>query len=256
MLNPEKTDFLSVSEDGTVKLWSLRGLTPRNSSGAGDQKNGNIPSPFLRQNRYYDTMQNDQCIDRCTELASEDADDQLVSAAFSNNYGQSRKVATGSRRGKIKIYNMDEMKVVLEIPSSGSPASCLAFSFDDNLIIFTREWNILIYSTNDGSYLSQLCNQDRIDHLLVVPKIEDETHKIITVNQKVIITYHWKTDMMLRVTPPERKETVITDDYSFTCAAVMKDGRYLVTGSTDSYLRTWDITANSKESSIEKFNDG
>lgn len=255
-LDTGKFDFLSVSDDGTVRLWSLRGLTPRNSLGGGDLEMENIPSPYLRQNGYCAFMQSDVLIERAKIFASIDADDQLVSATFSNNYVESRRVATGSKRGNITIWNAETREVLLMIPSSGSPASCIAFSSDDNLIIFTREWNILMYSANDGSYLAQLCNQDKIDHLLIVPKAEDAIHKIVAVNEKVITTHSWKVDMMLHVTPLPKSKNVITDDYSFTSAAVMKDGRSVVTGSTDSYLRMWDITSNTGESIIEKFNDG
>lgn len=187
-------------------------------------------------------------------LETRDRDDVLVSAAFSNN--DRFKIATGSKRGKVTIWNVDTMEIALEIPACGSPASCLAFSCDDNLIIFTRKENILLYSANDGSYLAQLCNQSNINQLLVVPKTEDETHRLVAINERIVTTHKWKSDMMLRVNPLPRMHTATADDYSFICGAVMKDGRCVVTGSSDSYLRTWDIYSNSGESIIEKFNEG
>lgn len=91
----------------------------------------------------------------------------------------------------------------------------------------------------------------------MVPKNnDDETHRLVAVNEKIVTTHKWKSDMMLRVNSMERVENAVADDYVFTCAAVMKDGRCLVTGSSDSYLRTWDINSSSGESVIEKFNEG
>lgn len=257
ILDSSKVNFLSVSEDGTVRLWSLKGLTPRSSLSHGDSGTGseNIPSPFLRQNRYYAFAQNDMFVERHKLLKSVDEDDKLVSAAFSTNYSESGKVATGSKRGKITIWNTETMKVVLEIPSSGIPASCLVFACDDSLVIFTRDSNILMHNAADGDFLAQLCNQQAIDNLLVLPKGDDQLHRLVAINEKVITTHKWKLDMMLRVNP-QTPTKMVADHYSFTCAAVMKDGRYVVTGSTDSYLRTWDISSNSGESIIEKFNDG
>lgn len=256
ILDPSKTNFLSVSEDGTVRLWSLKGLTPRNSLDTSDCDNGNIPSPYLRQNRYYTFIQYDELIETSKEFKTRDSRDVLISAAFSSNYCDSFKIATGSKRGKITIWNVDLMEIALEIPACGSPASCLTFSCDDNLIIFTRMDNILMYSSNDGAYLAQICNQSDIKQLLLVPKTEDETHRLIAISEKIVRTHSWRLDMMLRVIAQERIKTAVADDYSFMCAAVMKDGRCVVTGSTDSYLRTWDISSGSGESIIEKFNEG
>lgn len=101
ILDPAKQSFLSVSNDGTVRLWNLRGLTPRNSLDASDCSSDNIPSPFLRQNRYYPFTQCDQLIETSKVLKTNDRDDVLVSAVFSNQ--DSFKVATGSKRGKVIV---------------------------------------------------------------------------------------------------------------------------------------------------------
>lgn len=155
------------------------------------------------------------------------------------------------------IWNVDTMEITLEIAACGSPASCLTFSSDDNLIIFTRSENILFYSANDGSYLAQSCNETTINQLLVVPKCaEDEIHRLVAISERIITTHTWKCDMMLRITLGRKIDTAIAEDYSFICGAVKKDGRCLVTGTTDSYLRTWDIYSGSGESIIEKFNEG
>lgn len=108
ILDPVKQSFLSVSDDGTVRLWNLRGLTPRNSLDASDCSSDNIPSPFLRQNRYYPFTQCDQLIETSKVLKTKNRDDVLVSAVFSHQ--DSFKVATGSKRGKvivkkIKLYS-------------------------------------------------------------------------------------------------------------------------------------------------------
>lgn len=256
LLDPSKNSFLSVSEDGTVRLWSLRGLTPRNSLGAGDFDNENIPSPYLRQNRYYGFTQNDGCVDRSKLFSAKENDDRLVSAAFSNKFSETSKLATGSVRGNVTIWNADLMEELYVIASSGSPAYCLTFSCDDALVVFTRNQNIVMYDVSRGMYLAQLCNQSPVNHLLIVPKAEDEPYRLVAVNEKQIAIHDWKQDSMLHVIPSRNSKVICAEDYSFTCAAVMKDGRYIVAGSSDSYLRTWDIYSDSRESVIEKFNDG
>lgn len=253
LLDPSKMSFLSVSEDGVVRLWSLRSLTPRNSMG--DYDGDSMPSPYLRQHRYYPFMQSDGCIERCKEFRA-DRPDRLVSAAFSNGYATWRRIATGSDRGEITIWDAETEEKTCVIASSGVAASCLAFSCDDSFVIFTRKKNILMYNSSDRAYVAQLSNQEDVDELLVVPKVEEGIHKIVAVNGKMIKTYKWRQDVTPNVFLVMDNETILAEDYSFTCAAVLKDGRYVVTGSTDSYLRTWDICARSREAYIEKFNEG
>lgn len=257
LMSPNKKSFLSVSEDGTVKLWLLPNSHSRNSFGSLYEEQS-IPSPFLKQHDYHNFFPEEEDLSCRITFRSTHSNDKLISAAFCNRYDHIKLVVTGSEAGEVVVWNVDTEQVVRKIPQRGYPAKCVAFSADDTIVIFSCNKNILLYGLQTGEYLSQFCNgSNLVSMIFVVPN--ESKNELVSISGPVLSLWKWKRDENVRVVEVLEHKELNEYDYdgkSFTCGAVTKDGRYLVTGSTDLFLRTYDLTLNNAQNIIvEKYNE-
>lgn len=132
------------------------------------------------------------------------------------------------------VWNFDN-EVLVTIPGRGHPATCVTFSDDDSLIVFSSESNIFLHNARTGEFLSSFLNKTHINSLLVVP--ESET-SLVAIGMSSIILWNWSQDG-IKVANPSMTE--LSNISNFLCAAVTDDGLYLVAGSTDHYIRMWHI---------------
>uniref|UniRef100_A0A1Y1N3Z0 CARD domain-containing protein n=1 Tax=Photinus pyralis TaxID=7054 RepID=A0A1Y1N3Z0_PHOPY len=240
---PDGNGFLSVSEDGCVKIWNLDGVVLRNSNGEIYDENGfndHIPSPRTKQSywqNFYENNRQDR-IDRSkTCRISKDGQlDKVICAAYANH--SKNDIVTGCFSGNVFVWNVaEEPVVVCTIHGRGTPVSCVTFSGDDSLIIFCCDSIIFIYNAKNGEYLSQLLNRVTINSLLIVP---DYDSALIAINKNTITMWTWNQSG-LNITDPSMKE-LDNRQTNYLCGAVTDDGMYLVAGSTDHYIRIWNIS--------------
>lgn len=245
-LSPGKDEFLSVSEDGLVKIWRIQISSNRNSNGFIYDENGFnqvIPSPRLKQSDHQTFFGNETKIDRSRTFIAEDEDDKLVSASFSNDYENSKLIVTGTQKGKIIVWSVDNGKLFTTRTAFGHPANCVAFSYNDDIVITTSNSYICLFDALDGSFLSQFCNEVPIKALLVVP---DDDHCLIAINDSSLTMWTWSQRYQpTSVSHPSMTELYRSNDAGFICGAVTEDGAYLVVASTDHYTRMWNISTRS-----------
>ncbi|KAF5270299.1 hypothetical protein FQA39_LY08410 [Lamprigera yunnana] len=238
-----RNSFLSVSEDGTAKIWNLEDVVLRNSNGEVFDENGfhkNIPSPRIKQSNWKNFYEHSGKgkIDRSKtcKLEEEYNADRIVSAASAHENNDS--IVTGCLSGTVIIWNIEkEPKPVCSIPGRGHRVNCVTFSVDDNLVIFSCDSTIFVYNAENGEFLSYLLNEVNINSLLIVP--EKET-TIVAINENSITSWSWN-QFGLKITNPNMIEIGSKGKTKFLCGAVTDDGMYLVTGSTDYFIRIWHL---------------
>lgn len=174
-----------------------------------------------------------------------------MAATFANNFSKSKKIATVSDRAEVTIWDADTEERICHIPARGIPANCLTFSWDDGAIIFNCKENILVYNSTTCEFIEQLNNKSLVNILVLLPPTDDGCQRLVAVSDSLMKVWKWKSGSY-------KCETFSVPDSSevkFTCAAVTKDGCYLVAGSTDFLLRTWDLNAEDSGKIIEHYND-
>lgn len=241
-LNANKDGFLSISEDGTVKLWSLDGIGSRRSSGLMYDENGFnqlIPSPRLKQTNHQTFFGTETNIDRSTTFQI--PDDKIISASYSNNFKENNLIVTGTLNGRVSVW--DHLNETVIESSMKRPANCVAFSYEDVFIIIAADSVIFIYDLETKDQLSQLRNQVNIASLLIVPT-EDEENCLVALNKSSVNIWTWEHEIQNKrniVMAAKKTELPKVKDVNFICGAVTDDGIYLVAASTDYYIRMWDI---------------
>lgn len=131
----------------------------------------------------------------------------------------------------------DEPKIIQDIARRSEPITCVTFSNDDRLIIFSCETNIFIHKAETGEFLSQFYNNFPIKLLLFVPEFDTT---LIAINNSTITMWTWN-QVGLKISEPSM--TLLDDrgQANFLCGALTSDGTYLVAASTDHYIRMWHI---------------
>ncbi|KAK5650442.1 hypothetical protein RI129_001471 [Pyrocoelia pectoralis] len=239
-LSPDGDGFLSVSNDGCVKIWNMDGVILRSSNGDIYDENGfsdNIPSPRTKQSywrNFYENNRQDR-IDRSKTCRLVDKIDRIISAAYANH--SKYDIVTGCFSGNVFIWNVEEdPTVVCTIQGRGTPVSCVTFSGDDSLIIFCCDATIFLYNAKNGEFVSHLLNRVTINSLLIVPELDST---LIAINKSTITMWTW-SQVGCNITEPTMKE-LDNRQTNYLCGAITDDGMYLVAGSTDHYIRIWHI---------------
>lgn len=153
---------------------------------------------------------------------------------------------TGSQKGKIVVWNVDikKEKDFIQQTPLGDPASCVGFSWNDDIVITASGSNICLFDAEGGGFLSKLFNKVPINSLLIVPYEDD--HTIVAINDSLITMWTWdQVDNRKGVHNPTMKELYRCEETKLTCGAVTEDGAYLVVASTDHYTRMWNISTGS-----------
>ncbi|KAK4883286.1 hypothetical protein RN001_006605 [Aquatica leii] len=242
-LGPNRNGFLSVSDDGSVKIWNLEGVVLRNSNGEVYDENGfheNIPSPRVKQSNwknFYDHNGKGK-IDRSKtcRLSEEYNVDRIISAAYAHD--NEYRIVTGCFSGKVLIWTTEaDPRIIVSIPGRGTPINCVTFSGDDSLIVFSNDNTIFIYSSENGEFLSHLFNECYIHSLLIVPEMDS---MVVAINENTITKWSWN-QFGMKVTDFTVTELDNRGSTKFLCGAVTDDGMYLVAGSTDHFIRIWHL---------------
>lgn len=218
--------------------------------------NEDVPSPSLKQKGYHFFSPSEEEIGSCATFRcrTSNSGERLTAAAFANNFPNTKKIATISDRAEVIIWDTDSAEKICHIGARGVPGNCLTFSWDDEFIIFNCKENILVYNSLTGHYIKQFNNQNVVNLLVLLPP-SDGFQRLVAVSDSVMKVWKWKTgvcgcyEQKIQFSLPDSPEV------KFTCAAVTKDGCYLVAGSTDSFLRTWDVTTEDSGKIIEHYND-
>ncbi|KAF5308658.1 hypothetical protein FQR65_LT06119 [Abscondita terminalis] len=215
--------FLSVSLDGTVKIWNLEGVISRNSTGEMYDDNGfheNIPSPRVKQSNWKNFYESNEKgrIDpsKTCKLLEEDNVDRLISAAYAHD--NDNCIVTGCLSGRVLIWDIEE---------------------EPRTIVWSFSLPIrhLFYSTENGERLSHFFSKVSIKILLTVPDFDTS---LIAINDSTIMKWTWKQKGSI-ITAPTMVELDRRRKPLFSCAAVTEDGMYLVTACTDHFTRIWHL---------------
>ncbi|XP_049805088.1 apoptotic protease-activating factor 1-like [Schistocerca nitens] len=248
--------FLSSSEDGTVKLWSLEDIIDKKTEKqkSGDSGTVRTPSPRLRQTSW-------------SNMFSESGSDDKSIFTFSKHKGavscasfahKKNEVVSCSVDGCVKVWDSETgaEKLHIDVPNNSKPNSC-TFSNDDTLLYFGGEdSHLYVYSAEFGTFLSGLGNDGPIVTILGIP---DSEYEVIVVTEDSIICWSWEG---VNTTPPENvitsgeiTATLSLEDLekqvlgrskgtTFVCATITEDSEFVITASSNHSVCIWDINPN------------
>lgn len=244
--------FLSVSEDGIVKVWTLDNAYLRHGGKLYDENGVNvaIPSPRTRQGGWMNFFSNNGSSDDSQTLRLEG--DKIHTACF-NNIEHSYKVLTGSEKGMVTVWDLKTSKKNHFEVRLNKCITCCLFSENDKLVMFACDKFIFVYDLETCEYLSQLTNDVPMISLLNIP---DCDNKIIAVSERTLTVWSWEESTRegggVKLESPQ-KEILFEEnskDTNYICATITWDGKYLVVCSSDRYINMWNIETLEKVKEI------
>lgn len=245
------TKFLSVSEDGCCKIWSLENAYITHSGKTFDQNGFEmaIPSPRTRQESWVNLFGQNGIMDDSQTLRL--SDDMITTACFSHT--NDKLVVTGTQKGVVVVWDLDNDEQIFSVRhhTTEQKISCCTFSYNDKLVIFSSENLIFVYDLYQEEYLSQFNNDVRTHSLLTIPNWDDN---IIAVSDKSLCIWQWEESPRegggVVLEKPQRIILDTREDATYVCAAVTWDGNYLVAGSSDRSINMWNIQMREKVKEI------
>lgn len=241
------SNFLSVSEDGVVKIWSLEDAYTRRSGIAYDETGLqlNTPPPSIYQKNWMSMFGDDERADHSKTYSI--PDDNITCASLSVKH-----IVYGTEHGKVQVVGLKNNEVVFNVSRKNVSISCCILSLRDSLVLFAFANVIMLYDFHTQEYVSQFMNDVRTTSLLVVPYCET---KIIAISDHSVTLWSWTQQKHHQghIIISEVQKFVLDSrtDANYICGAVTGDGAYLAAGLSDHYIRMWNI--ETKETVTEMF---
>ncbi|KAG5884486.1 hypothetical protein JTB14_001281 [Gonioctena quinquepunctata] len=229
IVSPDKSHFLSVSNDNKVMLWKFSADSARNSRDFTDQ----LPiSPKTKQSYWTDMHTPDRGkVSPRKIFQVSDSDDGLISAEFCNNFPDTFRIITGSKKGNVIGWDARTGTQVFNTGPRGYPAPCVMYLETEgkNLVIFACQDDILIYNLVDDkpSFHKQLHNVEDCHALFA------SEEKFIAMSEKSLT--QWKNNS------PEKVYEISDPNKKNICSTLTVDNQYLVVSTDRNTVYIWDI---------------
>lgn len=251
----EKKYFLSLADDGYVKIWLLDERT--RTSEADDKENGFssdecVPSPRVRQPAWVDILESSTgetgARPSDTSKLFRLMDDPIITASFSK-YSENLLIV-GTKGGQVVVWQIENGKKLFERKhQEQKPINACALADDDHLVVFAVENRVYIYDLESGEYLSHLMDEPDARQLLVVDSDENQDVAIVVRSLHALTVWRWHLNYeegRYQLNEPSRVVLARLENAreEYTCAAVTEDGLYLIAGISTGSLLMWSLSSS------------
>lgn len=260
IISPDKRHFLSVSIDGTVILWKFAIDSARNSYDFSNKASGEFKykgkdnlvfniillllllfffklsaSPKTQQKLWQDMFTPDRGKVKPKKIFKiNEADNFLVSAAFCDEFPEVYRIATGSHRGSVIIWDAFSGEQLYKTGYQGYSISCIIYQENEiaRRIIFSYDDNISIYKINHQGleYSKTLHNVNTCESIFA------SDNKIIAVSD-TNITF-WEKNRSHKLF--ERVDV----NKLHLCSTLTNDSKFLIVGTNRNTVFILDIQEN------------
>ncbi|KAJ9583731.1 hypothetical protein L9F63_021930, partial [Diploptera punctata] len=267
-LSPDGTQFLSCSEDCTVKLWNLEGAICKNKDQEEFDEYGcalKTPSPRMRQHNWSNMFSNDNNGDR-SQLTFSGHEDHVLYATYSQN---GKEIMSCSKDTTVKVWSAinGEIRLTIQVPSDLCFANICIFSENESLILFGGNDKVIYAHENStGNVITSFPTSGDVIGIMNVSGYE-----IAVVTNNSISIYSWECDTTTDVVPSAQlligknsadrhtkmngagkdtsirmfdvncKQLELLNDAHYTCAALSQDGRFIIVGVSNLTIRLFDV---------------
>lgn len=259
----EQTCFLSLADNGQVKIWSLDQLSTSgcgvNNHESGPSSDECVPSPRVRQPNWVNPFEGStgSSGDRPSDTSClfQLMDDSIISASFSK--WKDSLLVVGSKGGQVIVWDIESNERIFE-DKKQKPVCACALAGHDQLIVFAVDNLVYVYNLKSREYLSHLVDEPEIRQLLVVESDSSEEGRIIVRSRRVLSFWSWKVkrsegDRLGLVSPTRTLLAQMEESNDeYTCAAVTWDGLYLVAGTLSGALLMWSLNDNNAACTIRE----
>lgn len=162
-----------------------------------------------------------------------EADDFLVSAAFCDQFPEVYRIATGSHRGNVVIWEAHNGDRLYTTGYRGFSISYIVYQENEifKRIIYAYDDNIVVYKINRAlEYNQTLYNQDICQSIFV------SDNKIIAVSD-INITFWEKSK-------PQKLFEKVNLNKQHICSALTDDCTYLIVSTSKSTVFIWNVDEN------------
>ncbi|XP_069696583.1 apoptotic protease-activating factor 1-like isoform X2 [Periplaneta americana] len=259
-LSPDETQFLSCSEDATVKLWNLEGAICCSVK---------TPSPRTRQDNWSNMFSSDTGCDKSFQTFTGHTSHVLY-ATFSHD---GTEVMSCSRDGSVKIWECESgvLRLTLQSSTVTGFARCCMYTDVGGIVIFGGEDKMLsFYDSNAGEPIANCKTSGCVIAVLSVAHCEiavvtdksisictwdEEDNEFSTLNAEVLIeelslSPDLKNKKQVR-TFSTRSSAVIKnfkcEEFgqcscaNYTCAILSQDDQYIIVGASNFSISVWDV---------------
>ncbi|XP_018564159.1 apoptotic protease-activating factor 1 isoform X2 [Anoplophora glabripennis] len=231
IISPDKRYFLSVSIDGTVIVWKFALDSARNSH---DFSNQASASPKTQQKLWQDVFTPDRGKVKPTKVFKiNEPDNFLVSATFCEQFPEIYRIATGSHRGSVIIWDAHTGEELCKTGYQGYSISCIIYQESDiaRRIIFSYEDSIATFKINHSlEYIQTLHNCDVCESIFAID------NKIIAVSDTNITFWERNKSQKLFEKVDVNKQHL--------CSTLTDDSNYLIVGTNRNTVFILDIEEN------------
>ncbi|KAJ8932293.1 hypothetical protein NQ314_014786 [Rhamnusium bicolor] len=228
-ISPDKRYFLSVSIDGTVILWKF---TPDSGRNSYDFSHTHPVSPKTKQKYWQDVFTPDKGqVKPKHRFQLDEKDDFLLSATFCDKFPTVFRIATGTERGNVIVWDAQTGHQLYKTGHRGYKIPSVIYLENEllNGVIFACSDTIVLYKFSNGlKYYTTLRNLDNCDSVFV----NDDT--IIAVSEKNITLWEGNKKYSLC-------ENVDNVEKYNICSTLTGDSKFLVVGTSENTVFIWDI---------------
>ncbi|KAJ8921736.1 hypothetical protein NQ315_010646 [Exocentrus adspersus] len=231
-VSPDKRYFLSVSIDGSVMLWKFAVDSARNSH---DFTNELPVSPKTKQRLWQDIFTPDRGKVKPTrKFEIQGPDDFLVSATFCDRFPEIYRIATGSHRGNVIIWDAYSGEQLFQTGNRGYSVPCVIYQEKESLkgVIYTYEDSIVMSKLTDKGleYSHTLHNEDNCESIFL------KDGKIIAVSEQNITFWEeYKRHKLFEKIDVSKQHI---------CSTITDDSNYLVVSTNKGTVFIWNTEEN------------
>ncbi|CAG9859130.1 unnamed protein product [Phyllotreta striolata] len=220
-VSPNRSAFLSLTEDGTVNLFNLPVGNKKKRASFNDPQ-----SSKLMQLNWKDMYTSDKCEFPYRTFRLKN-DEKITSAVFCKNFPETDRIATGTDKGDVWIWDVQSGKTVCNTGPRGSEASCLSYHKDS--IMFSCQSSVLaFYVTATGCKYRYQLHNDR-----TCRSVFECGEKIITVSDTNVNRWKRKVKSEIFRNDVDGKENV--------CSVLTEDEKYLVVSTNQNSIYIYDL---------------